>query len=1058
MINVTKMNGMKKNIHLIFTFIICVACFNVQAQSKIRVKGVVYDKDARDPLPGVTISTLEPKRTIGVTNINGEYTIDVAPNSVILFSYIGFVTQRVTLKANETTANVYLASDNRALEEIVIRGYQKRTREETTGASTTVLAKDIQDIPASNVEQLLQGKVAGLNIQLNTGAPGFRGSIQIRGLSNLSISGSGSESYLQSNSPLYIIDGVPIDADKAAEYGFQTQGPGVSPTSLIPPEDIESIEVLKDAQATSLYGSRGAFGVIIITTKRGNSAVPRVRYTTNAFINSPPKLRETVGGNAERNAKIQQILNNSLSEGDIIRLSNTNFLADSLNAYWNNSVDWQSVFYQTTFNQTHNIAIDGGNQTFNYKTNLGYYTEKGVIKNTGFDRYSLNMNMEYKPSNKFRFFGALFGALGQQSKGNGVGLLQSGVAANGQASSLLPPPSFYQATSSVVSALSTTNSNNSRNLRANVEGRYEFIPGLALTSSLSYDFTSDTEDTFTPAAANNQFARVYAFTGRNYTLYNRNNLSYFKTLGSHELFFSAFNEIYKKGRQASIIRQEKTANDQLQGPVGFDSYFSRGGGVLDNYGDERIASFAGAFSYNFKKKYVLDLSFRLDGSSLSGAEDPYSKNPAVGLRWNFYKENWFAGLGWLSDGSIRASWGKNINPNGSLQSLYGLYTVNGNYNNNPAIGVVYDQIPNPNLKPTTTEQYNLGFDLGLFENRIELNFDTYFKHVKNMLFDRQLADITGFNKVVSNDASIANYGYELAITAHPFKPGKDFNLSFSVNGAINRDVLTSLPVDQYGQFIKFDGDQNFLQHVVYRVGRNTLSNYLRMNQGTYANDDDVPVDPYSGLKYRTDGVYFQGGDPILKDVNGDYILDGADYEIAGNSQPLFVGGLSTNITYKSWGLNVYSSFTAKRTILNNALSDRLAIMRDPFALTSVVPLQNLDIWTQPGDFTKYPNPYDYGRYNQVRPFRKDQTLWAEDGSYFKINSVTLSYNFDKKLISRLGLYNLRVYFSTNNVATFSSYSGPNPENVNALGRDNSNGYPVPRTYNIGLNLELNSGK
>ncbi|WP_207532099.1 SusC/RagA family TonB-linked outer membrane protein [Desertivirga arenae] len=1049
---------MKRTFPYIITLIACLGCFSIYAQSVVRVTGTVVEKEGRGTLPGVTIATGTPPKTIGNTSINGTFTINVAPEATLVFSYVGFVTQTVKLKPNQTTVNVYMESDKRSLQEVVIRGYQKRSKEITTGASTTIGEKAIQDVPVSNVEQLLQGKVAGLNIQVNTGAPGFRGSIQIRGLSSLSVTGSGSDSYLQQQSPLYIIDGVPLDADKASEFGFQTQGPGISPTSLIPPEDIQSIEILKDAQATSLYGSRGAYGVIIITTKRGNSVVPRVRYSTQAFVNSPPKLRETIGGNAERQLKIQQILKNKLSEADLNRLGYTPFISDSLNAYFNNSVDWQSVFYQTTYNQTHNIAIDGGNQTFNYKTNLGYYTEKGVIKNTGFDRYSVNMNMEYKPNNKFRFFGALFGAVGEQSKGDGVGLLQKGVARNGQASSLLPPPSFYQATSSVVSALKTANNNNSRNLRANVEGRYEFVPGLALSSNVSYDYTSDTEDSFRPAAANNQFASVYGFTGRNYTLYNRNNLSYAKNFGSHEIFINAFNEIYKKARQANVMRQEKTANDQLQGPVGYDAYFSRGGGVLDNYRDERIASFAGAFSYNFKKKYIVDLSYRLDGTSLSGMENPYSKNPSVGLRWNFSKEDWMQNLKWLDNAGLRLSWGKNISPNGNLQSIYGLYNVNGSYNNNPSIGVDYDQIPNPRLKPTTTVQYNLGFDASLFNSRFEVNFDTYFKQVENMLIDRPLANITGFNKVVSNDAAIANYGYELALTVRPFKPGKNWNFSLSANGALNRDVLTKLPLEQYGQFIKFDEDARFLQHLVYRVGRNTLSNYLRVNQGTYATDADVPVDPVTGLKYRTGGRFFEAGDPNLKDVNGDYILDGVDYEISGNSQPLFTGGLSTNITYKNWGLNVYASYTAKRTILNNALSDRLAIMRDPFALTSVVPLENLNIWTQAGDIAKYPNPYDYARYDAIQPFRKDQTLWAEEGSYFKVNSFTLSYAFNKEAIRKIGLYNLRVHFTANNLTTFSSYSGPNPENVNSLGRDNSDGYPVPRTFSIGLNMELNSGK
>lgn len=1048
---------MRRNILFYALLIVCIILgTSAYSQEKnIIVNGTVVDKETKQGVPGVSVILEATNKGLTQTNGKGQFTVNVPVGGTLVFKFLGFNTTKTKI-TGATNITVTISEDRKALDEVIIVAYQKRTKETTTGSATLIQAKEVQDIPVSNVEQLLQGKVPGLNIQNNTGAPGFRGSVQVRGLSSLSISGSGNESFLQPTSPLYIIDGVPLDADKAAEFGFQSQGPGVSPLSLIPQEDIENIQILKDAQATSMYGSRGAYGVIIITTKRGNSKVPRIRYVTNAFVNTPPKLRETLGGNSERSLKIQQIILNAQNVNDIRNISNTPFLADSLNAYWNNSTDWQNVFYQTTYNQSHNLALDGGDPTFNYKANVGYYTEKGVIKNTGYDRYNLNMNMEFKPNEKFRFFGFINGSVGKQNKGNGVGLLQSGVAANGQASTLLPPPSFYQASGGVLSALQTLNDNNSRNLRTNVEARYEFIPGLAASSTLSYDYTSDTESTFTPAAANGQYAKLYDYVGRNFQLYNRNGITYAKTFGEkHNIFVNTFNEIYKQGAQAGITRQERLPNDQLQGPTGYDAYNSRGGGVLSNYRNATIASFAGSLSYDYDKKYVAEFSYRLDGTSSSGLENPYSKNPSVGLRWNFNRENWLTDLKWLSYGSLRLTWGQNIVPTGNLQSIYGIYNLNGNFNNNPTIGINYDLVPNPNLKPTTTTQYNLGFDLGLFNDRLSLNFDTYYKKVDNLLFDRFLSNTTGFNKLASNDLGIANYGSELMVTFRPVV-SKDLDISVSVNGALNRDVLLKLPAEYNGQYIRFDGS-GYLQHNVFRVGRNTLSNYLRINQGVYSTDADVPVDPVTGKRYQSNGQFFLGGDPIIKDVNGDYILDNRDYEITGNSQPLVTGGLSANIRYKNWGLNVYATYTADRTILNNALADRIAIMRNPFSQTSVVPLNDLDIWKAPGDVAKYPYPYDYARFDQIQPLRADQTLWQESGSYLKVSNVTLSYMFDKKWIRRFGLNQLRIYASTNNLVTFSKYSGPNPENVTTLGRDISNGYPVPRTYNLGLNLELNTG-
>ncbi|PWK80437.1 TonB-linked SusC/RagA family outer membrane protein [Mucilaginibacter oryzae] len=1048
---------MKKHILFYIVLAVCISLFctglHAQAQN-ITVTGTVVEKAGNKILPGVNIYL--GNKGLTQTDYKGKFTVSVPVNSTLTFTFIGFISEKVKIEPGQKNITVTLTEDKKGLNEVIIVAYQNRNKESSPGASVTITAKDIQDVPTSNVENLLQGKVAGLNVQNNTGAPGFRGSVQVRGLSTLSVSGSGSESFLQPTSPLYIIDGVPLDADKAAEFGFQTQGPGVSPLSLIPVEDIQSIQVMKDAQATSMYGSRGAYGVIIITTKRGNSKVPRVRYTGNFFVNATPQLRATIGGNAERQAKIQQILSNATIIDELRRLGQTGFLADSLNAYWNNSTNWQSIFYGTTHNQSHNVALDGGNDRFNYKANMGFYSEKGVIKNTGFDRYNLNMNMEFKPNDKFRFFGSLFGSLGSQAKGNGVGLLQQGVAANGQASTLLPPPSFYLSPDGVTSALQTQNSNSTRNIRTNVDGRYEFIKGLALSSSISYDYTSDAESTFTPAAANAQFAQIYDYAGRNYTLYNRNAITYAQTFGAdHTIFINTFNEIYKKGGQSGIIRQTRIPNDQLQGPVGSDSYNSRGGGVLSNYRNATIASFAGSFNYDYKKKYVLELSYRLDGTSSNGLENPYSKNPAAGFRWNYYKENWFKNWDWLTSGGLRLSWGQNIEPTGTLQSIYGLYNLNGNFNNNPTIGINYEFIPNPALKPITTTQYNLGFDMTILQGKVDLTFDTYYKKVDNLLFDRFLANSTGFQKKSSNDVSIADYGYELMVTVRPLT-AKDFNWTVSFNGAINRDYLLRLPAEYNGQYIKFD--YNNRQHIVFRVGKNTLSNYLLTNQGVYSTDGDVPVDPVTGKKYQTGGLAFKGGDPRFKDVNGDYILDDRDYEITGNSQPLITGGMSTNINYKNFGLNIYATYTAKRTILNNALSDRLSIMRDPYALLAAVPLDDLDIWRKPGDQSKYPNPYAFSRFNQIQPLRSDQSLWQEEGSYLKINTVTLSYMFDRKFVRRFGFNNVRLYFSTNNLITFSGYNGPNPENVTSLGRDISSGYPVPRTYNLGLNIELNTSK
>src|SRR5690606_19262570 len=342
-------------------------------------------------------------------------------------------------------------------------------------------------------------------------------------------------------------------------------------------------------------------------------------------------------------------------------------------------------------------------------------------------------------------------------------------------------------------------------------------------------------------------------------------------------------------------------NDQLQGPIGFDGYFSRGGGLLDDYTDERAASFALAASYDFDKRYVLDLSYRLDGSSANGFENLYARNPAIGFRWNFDKEPFLAGLDWLDYGALRLSWGVNIIPTGTLERIYGKFNITGNYNGQQGIGLDFDQIPNPNLMPKTNTQYNLGLDFSLFNGRLEVIYDTYYKKVENEMFEQPLSNITGFNKLFSNGAGIVNYGHELFLMMRPLPITSDFNLSVSLTGAINDDVLLSLPHNFDGQFIRWEDNNTHLRLVIGRVGGASLANFLRINDRVYATVQDVRVDPVTGLLYQANWQFFPGGDPMLRDLNGDYRLDGFDYARTGNSQPIFTGGVSIVLNYKDIG-------------------------------------------------------------------------------------------------------------------------------------------------------------
>ncbi|WP_316840791.1 SusC/RagA family TonB-linked outer membrane protein [Pedobacter gandavensis] len=1051
--------------HLFIIFsLLTLLCFNTEIsaqQKKVLMQGTVIDKQDKVTIPGVTVLSGTPLVPIGMTDGNGAFSVTVNEGATLVFKYLGYNT--VTHKYDgKLKFNITMSMSTNSLKEAVVIGYQKKTREVSTGSSVVITGKEIQDVPVGNIMELIQGKVPGVNIQNNNGSPGMRGSINVRGLSNTNVTGSGSTAFLTPTSPLFVIDGVPVDDNSNYSYGFDQSGPGISPLSLIPQEDIARIEILKDAQATSLYGSKGAYGVFLITTKRGNSKVPIIQYTSNYFMNTPPRLRDVIGGREERMSRINQIKATDTSFYHALNLINmTAFLSDSLNAYYNNSTDWQSKFYRRTFNQTQNMNISGGDQTFNYKVNTGYYNEKGIIENTGFTRYSMNMNMQYEPSTKFKLFASVNNSMGKNSKGSGSGLLQTGIAKGGSASSLLPAPSLFSASNNLLSALTTKDDNKTISVTTNVELQYEFLTGLRASSTFNYAYVTATTDTFLPGYLNNGFNEVTAYSDRKNTGYNRNLLSYNKSINElHNFSAYVFNEVDMTNYRADLMKQKRTPSDQVQGPLGAD-YFNSQGGTLNNITDFRSVAFAGAFSYNYDTKYVLDLTYRIDGSSTNGPDAGYSKNPSIGLKWNFNREKWLAKREWLDYGSLRLTAGKNIVPTGTIFDVFGSYTANGSYNQNPTVGLDLKLVPNTGLIPTTTTQYNAGLDLGFLKGKIGLVFDTYYKQVDNLLREKVLANHNAFEKVKTNESSLVNYGYELALNFRPLSDNSKLSWTFGINGAINKDVLTALP-DGVRELAEDGGDTD--QQIFRRLGMNSLSNYLLNNTGVYATNGHVPVDPLTGLRYRTGGnaaqqTYFQAGDPIWTDINGDYILDNNDYVVVGNSQPRFTGGFNSYLAYKGFSLNMNFSMTIGRDIMNNALASDFQRYADPAKtgpgdFNGLVPLDRYDVWAHPGDIAVYPFPLDFTRYSRYRPFRFDQTLFMEDGTYLKFNNATFAYNIDRKITRKWGMTSVRLYVSANNIYTWSNYSGPDPELVNGLGRDNSGGYPNRRAYNFGINVQF----
>lgn len=1069
-----------KRLHIyILTGILSLLCLQLAAQDVI-LRGVVVEKDGQNgPLPGATVSVIkgpdgkEVPRIRTATMSKGEFSIKVPVNSTIQFSFIGYEPYIMKAAATKSDIKIYLSANLDVLDETIIVGYTNKSIKTNVTATTVVKARDLVATPVANVMELLQGRVAGLNIQQNNGTPGMSGTYTIRGISDIAVKGEGDNMYLNSSNPLFVVDGIPQEDVGEFNAAGLLSGSGISPIAMIPVEDIEDIQVLKDAAATAQYGSRGAYGVIIINTKRGNSPKPVVSYSNSVKISTPPRLRDVMVGMNERNSRINQLLNNDTSAYHGYYDIHANpILSDSLNAYYNNNTDWQSVFFGTTYNQNHNLNFSGGDESFNYKVNGNAYQENGIISNTGFNRYGIGMLMEYAPTTKFKMMAKASATLGLSNKGSGNALGQTGVANGANASSLLPPPSLYTTTNDVLSALSTNNEATSIAYDASLQTYYKLAHNIMWNNAFGYTYKTEQLETFMPGILiqnrSQNGAQVGSGNSNSYNVYLRSSASYNTQVSIFKFGLTLGAELTMSNRVANNINLSGLPNGIL-GPIGQNPLLSSGSTSLNeknNTASITIAPNFGIGSINKKvqidDKYIFSPSIRPEVNSAYGSKMKFTINPGFGVKWNFYLEPFMKNLDFLSYGAFRTSWGHSTRYSATIYDVWGSYLVNlaGNtYNGQSYIPIDFSNMPNVDLKPVTSTTWNAGLELFFLDNKVTFTGDAYYKQIDNQLSSIELADHNRFDQIKSTDVSLVNYGLELALGFRPLSPQSAFGLNFNFTLAINKDIITKLP-NESRQII------NGSKTVINKLGSNALSNFLYVYKGVYANDLDVPVNPSNGRRLRmggtaseSDEAYFRAGDPMWVDLNGDYIIDEKDKTIVGNSQPRMTGGFNVNLRYKSLSINTNCSFTLRRDIINAALAQRFGFFNNPQGIRAessgvLTPIDAYNFWTPQNRNADYPNPFDYTRNRIINSFRPEQTLFMEDGSYFKINGISLSYALDKRVLSLFGLGSASITASANNIHTFSNYSGVNPENVNSLGYDNSGGYPNSRAYTLGLNIRF----
>lgn len=1046
-----------RNKYLILLVALILLATQAMAQTKISVKGKVIDELTKTSLESVNISNSKGGGYLGTTDTAGNFTILVVPGTTVLFSYAGYDNLKYEIKDGTELLITLQSKQVGKKDEVIVTGFTQKNKDLTTGAATRLMGDKIQNVPVSNFVDLMQGRVAGLNIQNNTGSPGAVGTINLRGTSQIGISQDG---FLTPASPLFIIDGIQVDINSNYNYNNNSSANNVNPLSLIPPDDIETMDVLKDAAAMSLYGSRAANGVIIVTTKRGRSQIPQVNYRGDIFFRRAPGLLPTIGGNEERRIRINTILNYDTLRDEALksRVNQANFLTDSLNPYYNNATDWQEIYFRPSANQTHNLQVSGGNNSFAYKMNLNYLTEKGIVKNTDYERFGLNLQTTYNPNENFRLLASISAAYGARGNGTSVTGVQTGVATSAASSSLLPPPSLYDINSAAAGEDNRNNVNRINNISGSVDIQYSFLKGFIAQNAFSYNYFTNNNNLFIPSALSGSAADVRFFDDRNYNLTNRALLRYTSNLGEHTISPFVFGEINSYGAREYNIRLAGTANDQIKGPLGYE--WSRSQGGIANIRDTRQLGYGGEIFYSYARKYILQGTYRLDLSSSNGPAQGFEHSPSISGRWNFFKEKFLENATWLSEGALRGSWGKVTTPVGNIFNVFGRYVVGDPYNNNPTVSLDFGTVPNNSFAPQIVTQFNLGTDLGFFNNRVRISVDAYYKATDNQLTDIFLNSSTAFGTYTLNGASVVNRGIEFTGDFSIINK-TDLKVSLNTNFAIDRSTLVKLPDGLRERTISInDGGSNI--PVLQRIGRPQISSILFINKGVYANTADVPVDPNTGLRMqfgKNSNVFFKAGDPIWVDVNGDYIIDDQDLMPVGNPIPLLVGGFNPTIQYKQFTMNASFAITLKRDIINQVLAGRMNAYTTPGNINALQNISGYNYWKPTNEDLSsgtsgavYPNPFDYIRAGAIGSFRSNQSLYLEDGSYVKLNSVAVLYRFRRELIARYGLVDLQFRASMNNVFTLSRYSGINPENVSSLGRDISGGYPNALGYSVGIGI------
>jgi|KBSSwiS6_1023812.scaffolds.fasta_scaffold00560_4 TonB-linked SusC/RagA family outer membrane protein len=974
-------------------FIIAMSVIGISFAQAQEVKGRVTDSRDGSPVPGVNI-TVKGTNNGTSTDADGRFHIRASSGSILVFSSVGFTEQEV--KVTGADLDVSLAIAQRNLQEVVITGYGSSSRRQIAGSIAKVNGDEIKLQPVGSFDKLLQGKVPGLLSQSQSGQPGAAADVTIRGKG--SINGS--------NTPLYVIDGVQVSA---ADF------------ATLNPADIESYNVLKDASSTSIYGSRGANGVIVITTKRGSAGKTMVNYDFQYGFSALPKNNLRLMNSAE---KLDYEVNYDRPDGKN-PFQWTPAEIDSLSKI-DNKLD--EIIFKKGITQQHQLSVSGGNEKTRFYISGSIFDQQGIVISTGLKRYTGRVNLE----NSFSDFKVGLNATYGYSKFTGTRENDQYIGSPLNAINWFNPyitiydqdgkyqDDFLQGQPNPLREL-LENFSNDDQLKgvgsAYIEWRIPWVKGLRAKTLWGADVTEDETlgylDRTTNAGgqstgARGQLSRAYA---RRFQYTGTTSVSYQRSIGVHDINVSAFNEIIQSKSESFGF-----TGFGLVGPFKNEAGITPGTStngfiptVAGNATTNGLLSWFIDGNYGYQKKYYLSAGFRRDGSSRFGADNKYANFYNVGGSWIASEEKFLNGTDkWLNELKLRASYGSVGNQLGignyASRELLNATVYNG------VGGLLLVQLPYPQLKWETKKMFNAGIDFSVFDRRVRGTVEYYNNKTVDLFLDRQLSRTSGFASITANLGKLQNQGIEAAVSADIIR-GKDFNWSINANYTYNKNKI----LDQAGQ------DENVNGLFINKVGERANSLYVVRYAG---------VDPANGdaLYYKKDGKTTTN------------IYDPSDAVIVGTVDPPQFGGFGTDFSWKGFELNALFTYTLGGVIYNN---DRFNV-EFPGYWFSRVATSLLREWQNPGDVTDIPSSFN--------DFHGETTRFVEKSDHLRLRNVTLSYSLPKSVLQRMKISSLKIFAQGQNLKVWHNFQGWDPEiTTGILGGAQ---YPQLRTITFGLSLGL----